>query len=381
VGGLARAGQPDERDHPRRVPQQSLPGFAHRPEGPEPDGCAGIDAPRLRDGAGHLASDGGGRNGLYTENLLRELQVREAKIEDVFKRVRLAVRRASKGAQIPWESTSLEEDFYFLPPEALRKRSQEEEEREFQEESRVYEQAIAAGTVAPLEAYLRQYPSGRFAELAQLRLDKSLAAQGEKPIEPVPSAGNPFTVGTVRTDTHFRVGDSYSYRVLGDPGKDLDPDGFTGIVTAINENEVILNDGRAIIDLLGNTIRTRNGVTFTPRQDQPLEFAVGRRWETQYTRSRDGKVVTRCVEQFRIVAREDRHGACGHVQLLPRRDERDAFSPRRAAPHRCHHHLLVRAADRTPPIARDRTNRTVEKKGHVRTIFSDRIELVSFKQS
>ena len=37
----------------------------------------------------------------------------EAKIEDVFKRVRLKVRLASKGQQIPWESTSLEEDFYF----------------------------------------------------------------------------------------------------------------------------------------------------------------------------------------------------------------------------------------------------------------------------
>ena len=62
---------------------------------------------------GNVASDGAGGNGLFTENLLREMRNPEAKIEDVFKRVRLKVRLSSKGQQIPWESTSLEEDFYF----------------------------------------------------------------------------------------------------------------------------------------------------------------------------------------------------------------------------------------------------------------------------
>ena len=57
---------------------------------------------------GNTADDGAGTNGLYTENLLKEMKVREARIEDVFKRVRLGVRRASGGRQIPWESTSLE---------------------------------------------------------------------------------------------------------------------------------------------------------------------------------------------------------------------------------------------------------------------------------
>ncbi len=70
---------------------------------------------------GNVASDGSGSNGLYTEHLLRELKTPEAKIEDVFKRVRLAVRRRSNGEQIPWESTSLEEDFYFHPPKVLQK--------------------------------------------------------------------------------------------------------------------------------------------------------------------------------------------------------------------------------------------------------------------
>jgi uncharacterized caspase-like protein len=68
---------------------------------------------------GNVASDGEGANGLYTENLLREMRVPEAKIEDIFKRVRLHVRRRTNGQQIPWESTSLEDDFYFVPPRSV----------------------------------------------------------------------------------------------------------------------------------------------------------------------------------------------------------------------------------------------------------------------
>jgi uncharacterized caspase-like protein len=96
---------------------------------------------------GNTAADGSGKNGLYTEHLLREMKKPETRIEDIFKRVRLAVRRASQGLQIPWESTSLEDDFYFLPPAELKKLSQEELERQFAEEQALWEktqQAVAA---------------------------------------------------------------------------------------------------------------------------------------------------------------------------------------------------------------------------------------------
>ncbi|NTV38149.1 MAG: caspase family protein [Anaerolineales bacterium] len=45
-------------------------------------------------------------NGMYTGELIKVLRSPGLKIEDVFKRVRLAVRRASRGQQVPWESTS-----------------------------------------------------------------------------------------------------------------------------------------------------------------------------------------------------------------------------------------------------------------------------------
>ncbi len=84
----------------------------------EQKGLSQFDAPNnsllcYATAPGNVASDGAGTNGLFTENLLREMRDPEAKIEDVFKRIRLKVRLASKGQQIPWETTSLEEDFYF----------------------------------------------------------------------------------------------------------------------------------------------------------------------------------------------------------------------------------------------------------------------------
>ena len=64
---------------------------------------------------GEVASDGASRNGLYTQELLKSLPTPGLQLEDVFKRTRIAVRQISNGKQIPWESSSLEGDFYFSP--------------------------------------------------------------------------------------------------------------------------------------------------------------------------------------------------------------------------------------------------------------------------
>jgi uncharacterized caspase-like protein len=64
---------------------------------------------------GSVASDGEGTNGLYTQELLKTIKTPGLRIEDVFKQVRSSVRKLSKGAQIPWENSSIESDFYFVP--------------------------------------------------------------------------------------------------------------------------------------------------------------------------------------------------------------------------------------------------------------------------
>ncbi|HEX3101876.1 MAG TPA: caspase family protein [Pyrinomonadaceae bacterium] len=62
---------------------------------------------------GRTASDGEGRNGLYTAQMLRLLRQPDMKIEETFKEIRKAVDAASNGQQIPWDSSSLRGEFYF----------------------------------------------------------------------------------------------------------------------------------------------------------------------------------------------------------------------------------------------------------------------------
>jgi len=302
-------------------------------------GLSQVDAPAgtllaYATAPGNVAADGTGSNGLYTEFLLKEIQARDAKIEDIFKRVRLNVRRLSKGQQIPWESTSLEQDFYFIPPAAAKKLAPEELERQFEEELDIWTQIRASKDPAPLEDYLRRFPSGKFSELAQFRLDRLLAQMGEKPVEVGPSTGparpgpstqmkpasnasapavppplrliaaahaaelasvappgaNPFTKGTAKADADYRVGDTYTYSRM-DVFSKVEMGQFTERVSDVTDDEVVYNRGRRTTDLLGNDVVDRAGNELTPSQVYVYEYAVGKKWSTRFHIVRSGKGV------------------------------------------------------------------------------------------
>ncbi len=81
-------------------------------------GLAFMDAPSgsliaYATSPGRTAADGSGKNGLYTEALLKYIQRGGLQIEEVFKNVRREVESKSAGNQTPWESTSLKGYFYF----------------------------------------------------------------------------------------------------------------------------------------------------------------------------------------------------------------------------------------------------------------------------
>ena len=275
---------------------------------PDQRGLSQMDAPLnsilgYATAPGNTASDGEGENGLYTGELLREMKVPAARIEDVFKRVRLAVRRRSAGAQIPWESTSLEDDYYFLPPPSLAPPSEAETSRQFEAELKLWESIENATSVASFENYLRSYPSGRFAEIAQLELDQALAREGEKPVQPAPAAGNPYSAGTVRANTEYKVGDFYTY-AAHDLTSGAFKRRFTNTVTQITEREVIYNNGRSATDLLGNITRFGDGRRATRNQTQPVEYAVGRQWVSRYVITNAGGTEFQTELRFRIVGRE-----------------------------------------------------------------------------
>lgn len=64
---------------------------------------------------GSFAEDGVGRNGTYTENLLKHMRTRGQPVELMFKQVRTDVAKATGNQQIPWEHSSLIGDFSFIP--------------------------------------------------------------------------------------------------------------------------------------------------------------------------------------------------------------------------------------------------------------------------
>ena len=68
---------------------------------------------------GQVASDGAGRNSPYSGALIAALSVPNLKLEDVFKRVRNSVAEATSQEQIPWDNSSVFDDFYFRVPATL----------------------------------------------------------------------------------------------------------------------------------------------------------------------------------------------------------------------------------------------------------------------
>ena len=81
-------------------------------------GLASIDAPSgtllaYATAPGSVAADGAGRNGVYTQELLKNIKADGLELSAVFKQVRVGVQRATGDKQTPWESSSLTGDFYF----------------------------------------------------------------------------------------------------------------------------------------------------------------------------------------------------------------------------------------------------------------------------
>jgi hypothetical protein len=146
---------------------------------PEQKGLSQFDAPvgsllAYATSPGNVASDGEGQNGLYTENLVRELSKPATRIEDALKRVRLNVRLASSGAQIPWETTSLESDVFILN-DGQKKLTEAEQEKLLEADLGEWARIKSSKKADDWIAYLRTFPNGRFAEIAQTRLARLLA--------------------------------------------------------------------------------------------------------------------------------------------------------------------------------------------------------------
>ncbi len=164
-------------------------------------GLAQMDAPAgtliaFATSPGSVAQDGEGDNGLYTGALLKHMGAEALPIEQMLKRVRVDVVRASNNGQVPWESSSLNRDFAFAnaapaataataataaanaTPAINQSLAQASAPVNGSAANRATELALdlafwdavkTSSNPADYRAYLEQYPQGRFAALARLR--------------------------------------------------------------------------------------------------------------------------------------------------------------------------------------------------------------------
>jgi hypothetical protein len=141
-------------------------------------GLASISAPEgtliaYATSPGRVASDGTTRNGIYTEQLLKQMHVPGLSLETVFKAVRANVKAISKGQQIPWESSSIVGDFYFTRGTSPKSAEAQEPATSISPsaiEFAYWESIKNSNDPEDFKGYLAKYPSGQFASIAQRRL-------------------------------------------------------------------------------------------------------------------------------------------------------------------------------------------------------------------
>lgn len=157
-------------------------------------GLAKVEAPKgmliaFSTAPGRVAEDGTNtRNSPYTGALVRALAQPERPVETVFKEVRREVGEATANRQLPWETSSLTGDFFFRTPtlatgsapvpsvgqapaaEPTAAAGGPGRDAELAVELAFFDSIKNSTQAADYEAYLTQYPQGRFAVLARARL-------------------------------------------------------------------------------------------------------------------------------------------------------------------------------------------------------------------
>jgi hypothetical protein len=289
-------------------------------------GLAPMDAPpgtffAYATAPGNVAEDGSAQdgNGLYTRHLLQALRQREARIEDVFKRVRVQVRQASQGRQIPWESTSLEDDFVFatgLKADTVAARRDSDFELEKADWDRIKESTRADD----FYAFLQRHPNGRISEVAQFRLDQ-LARPAVQPTQ---------TVRTLPPGVdRFQVGDSWSFqRTDFLDGQRVHT--LVGKVTAIEGGRVLVNGGDFVFDQMGGILRNRFGVKDPAVIGAPADIQVGKRWRSAFNNTGLGGRTARSFYEHRVAALEEVEVPAGRFKVFRIEARGEAVLPDRS---------------------------------------------------
>src|SRR6266849_4995667 len=120
---------------------------------------------------GQVALDGAKKNSPFTAALLSHIETVGLEIKSLLARVTKDVVAETKGKQRPWQNSSLEGDFYFVPPPASAAApSAPAAAAAASLEGLFWDSIKASRNPADFKAYLAKFPSGLFAELARNRV-------------------------------------------------------------------------------------------------------------------------------------------------------------------------------------------------------------------
>lgn len=118
---------------------------------------------------GEVAVDGSGTNSPYTEALAKAIRKPGVLVEQMFKRVRVAVKSSTGNRQTPWEESSLLGDFYFVPPVTSSKEPGSSV-TPLDKETVFWNSIKDSNRVGAFQEFLLRFPEGTFSGLARVRL-------------------------------------------------------------------------------------------------------------------------------------------------------------------------------------------------------------------
>lgn len=159
-------------------------------------GLANVNAPTgtfiaFAAAPGRTASDGKGtRNGIFTGALLKHLKRPNLKLEEVFKATREEVTALTARQQVPWDSSSIQGEFYFNPSKTVEPQTQAYSPapvpkptplptatpvsvmRDFDGDTDYWNLMKNRDTREDYEFYLAEYPTGKYSAEAKTRIEK-----------------------------------------------------------------------------------------------------------------------------------------------------------------------------------------------------------------
>ena len=267
-------------------------------------GLAPIDAPpgtfmAFATSAGNVAEDGDAAsgNGLYTQFLLQELKAPPARLEDMFKRVKLQVRQKSEGRQVPTDSSNLDEEFSFAGGFSKAARVSETARiARYQIEKAAWDRIKGSQSADDFFAFLRLYPSGFISEIAQFRVDQlktpllvsQLARDG---LATLASGKNRFSLGDeytlITTDLMTKIVRSEAQKV-----------------TFADSQRVEINNGITVYDQMGGLLKDDSGVKDPAMLLVPADIALGKQWRSSF-QNRISQFEARTYIDFKVVGLQD----------------------------------------------------------------------------